>query len=183
MLALTGSRAPLSLTAVVLAVNLARSPQARHVPFLWDMFGTNMKVEPMFNELFRDNQMLVNLVGDSELSKVIGFLTKGKKEADFLEFLSVLCECDGSPVVGHQTRIGEMLLGKSNPPVYLTRVNSKFDGVEVTLTGNWADCQPLNKFAESALDEDDSTSTPEYLFLQRQLELYGNLCLGRETAP
>jgi hypothetical protein len=49
----------------------------------------------------------------------------------------------------------------------------------VTLTGDWAQRQPLHTFAASALDEDDSTSTPEYLFLQRQLELYGNLCLGR----
>jgi hypothetical protein len=37
----------------------------------------------------------------------------------------------------------------------------------------------LSKFAESAMDEDDTTSTPEYLFLQGQLDLFGVLCNGR----
>jgi hypothetical protein len=38
---------------------------------------------------------------------------------------------------------------------------------------------PLSKFAESAMDEDDKTSTEEYLFLQGQLDLFGVLCNGR----
>lgn len=151
---------------------------ARHVPFLWDMFGTAMKVEPMFNELFRDNREIIDLVGSEEIAKVIAQLEEDKN-ADYLEFLSVLCVCEGAPIVYHQSTVGKNLLGQKKPPVYLTEVNQKLDGIDVTLKGDWKDRQSLADFALSALDEDETTSTPQFLFLQRQLELYGNLCLGR----
>lgn len=53
-----------------------------------------------------------------------------------------------------------------------------------TMSGSWAkaDTQDLAQFAHSALDEKDDTSTEEYLFLQRQLELFGSLCKGRNEA-
>merc|ERR1719272_639083 len=39
---------------------------SKSVPFLWTMFGTNMHVEPLINELIRDNQQIVNMCNESE---------------------------------------------------------------------------------------------------------------------
>ena len=43
-----------------------------------------------------------------------------------------------------------------------------------------SDDKTISNFAQSALDEDDSTNTVDYLFLQQQLELFSALCLGRD---
>ena len=152
---------------------------SRHVPFLWSMFGTEMRVEPMFNELIRDNMQIIRLCGKEEIMRIINLLSDNKC-ADFLEFLSVLSVCEGMPVKDMQDQIGEHLLSVKTPPVYLTDVSSNMDGtVDVRMDNTKPDALPLHVFANDALDERDETSTPEYLFLQRQLELYGNLCTGR----
>eukprot|EP00040_Diaphanoeca_grandis_P037643 m.247080 g.247080 ORF g.247080 m.247080 type:complete len:2952 (-) comp33854_c0_seq2:851-9706(-) len=159
----------------------------KHVPFLWGMFGTNMSVEPMFNELMRDNIKVIQCVTSVEIKRIVGLMQmENGKNADYLEFLSVLCVCEKDPYREHQASIGQILLVDSKaPPVYLTEVidNQREGGVSrvitVTTTGNVDDQVLLTDFVKSALDEDDNTSSPEYLFLQRQLELFGNLCLGR----
>lgn len=158
---------------------------SRHVPILWSMFGTEMKVEPMFNELVRDNLQIILLCGEEEIKFIVQLL-KENKCADFLEFLSVLSVCDGTPVTEMQNLIGKHLLELKEPPVFLTDVNSAFDGT-IDVRGVEGSGQQVNvpvklhEFAREALDERDDTSTPEYLFLQRQLELYGNLCKGRNN--
>ena len=100
---------------------------SRHVPILWSMFGTEMKVEPMFNELVRDNLQIILLCGEEEIKFIVQLL-KENKCADFLEFLSVLSVCDGTPVTEMQNLIGKHLLELKEPPVFLTDVNSAFDG-------------------------------------------------------
>ena len=155
---------------------------SRHVPFLWCMFGTEMAVEPMLNELVRDNASIIQLCSEKEIQRVVTLLSQpGGKRADFLEFLSVLCVCNDTPVKEKQDVIGKHLLDRRDPPVFLTRVIPfENSGVQVSVSGDWdEDCRLLHDFAKTALDEKDETSTAEYLFLQRQLELYGNLCKGR----
>ena len=154
----------------------------QHIPFLWELFGTNMKVEPMFNEMIRDNITLIMEVHEAEIKKITTML-ETDKNADYLEYLSVLCVCEDAPFRQHQTTIGKLLLDCEAPPVFLTEVMRKDDkgviNINVSQNGTWNDTTTLAQFARSALDEDETTSTPEYLFLQGQLELYGNLCLGR----
>ena len=154
----------------------------QHIPFLWELFGTNMKVEPMFNEMIRDNITLIMEVHEAEIEKITTML-ESDKNADYLEYLSVLCVCEDAPFRQHQTTIGKLLLDRKAPPVFLTEVMRRDENgvvnIKVSQNGSWNDTTTLAQFARSALDEDDTTSTPEYLFLQRQLELYGNLCLGR----
>ena len=137
----------------------------------------------MFNELVRDNMQIVSLCGNEEIAHIISLLATNK-DANFLEFLSVLSVCEGTPVKAMQDKIGQHLLSVPEPPVYLTDVNGKLDGtIDVRMDGkNTRQSIALHLFAEDALDELDETSTPEYLFLQRQLELYGNLCKGRNEA-
>lgn len=169
--------------------------------------GTNMKVEPMFNELVLDNINLVHTFGKPEIQKVVQFLRHGDKNADYLQLFSALCVCEGEPNRFHQKLIGEELLNNNSPPVFLTDVvglGTKRSGSGWSMPSSKAPTgsvkkkdkvdekktvkvriseedtgTDMNEFVHSALDEDDQTSTPEYMFLQRQLELYGNLCLGR----
>eukprot|EP00040_Diaphanoeca_grandis_P037642 m.247377 g.247377 ORF g.247377 m.247377 type:complete len:2902 (-) comp33854_c0_seq12:229-8934(-) len=170
----------------------------KHVPFLWGMFGTNMSVEPMFNELVLDNINIVQSFTAKQVERVVGFLEKGDRNANYLQLLSALCVCDDEPYQLNQTLVGHVLLDKSHPPVVLTDVvqvkppeskgkqpqTTAFDYSRALMQVRMTEtAQPvmMNDFVQSALDEDDSTSTPEYLFLQRQLELYGNLCRGRHA--
>lgn len=105
-------------------------------------------------------------------------LANGDRNPDYLAFLGVLCECEESPIVHNQHVVAKRLLEVHGDIVYLTEVNSGRTGVDVSLNGGktW---MSMRKFAESAMDEDDRTSAPEYLFLQGQLDLFGTLCKGR----
>eukprot|EP00040_Diaphanoeca_grandis_P002750 m.22601 g.22601 ORF g.22601 m.22601 type:complete len:2904 (-) comp13869_c0_seq1:198-8909(-) len=156
---------------------------ARHIPFLWELFGTEMSVEPMFNEMLKDNIELIMGVGKAEIERVVNMLEHNKND-DFLEFLSVLCVCEGYPYRQHQTDIGLLLLDRKagqKPPVYLTDVGPRDEQgrIDVMVTINARRTETLSDFSQSALDEDESTSSDEYMFLLRQLELFGNLCKGR----
>ena len=158
-------------------------------PFLWELYGTNMKVEPMFNELVRDNRKVIQCVTIAEVERIVGMLHGDDgKNPDYLEFLTVLCVCDGAPIRRYQAIVGQVLLmgtvkERGQAALFLTEVRSmpgcNQKEVRVSVTGNPQDEIPLETFALSALDEDDRTSSEEYLFLQRQLDLFGKLCLGR----
>eukprot|EP00040_Diaphanoeca_grandis_P037641 m.247338 g.247338 ORF g.247338 m.247338 type:complete len:2866 (-) comp33854_c0_seq11:229-8826(-) len=170
----------------------------QYADFLWALYGTEMKVEPMFNELVLDNINIVQSFTAKQVERVVGFLEKGDRNANYLQLLSALCVCDDEPYQLNQTLVGHVLLDKSHPPVVLTDVvqvkppeskgkqpqTTAFDYSRALMQVRMTEtAQPvmMNDFVQSALDEDDSTSTPEYLFLQRQLELYGNLCRGRHA--
>jgi len=155
----------------------------KHVPFLWDLYGTEMKVEPMFNELLRDNIEMCSAVGDEEIAKAVELLRQDKNK-DYLEFLSVLCVIDGQPYRRHQDTVGQSLLQCPSPPLMYTDLVN--DDVVVSWMSSKANehgvykrKQLLTDFAFSALDEKNDTSTDDYLFLQRQLQLFGDLCQGR----
>ena len=158
---------------------------SRNLPFLWTMFGTKMSVESLINELIRDNAQLVELCGDAEVKRVVELLTKKDgKDPNYLEFLSVLCVCENAPVKRLQDMIGKWLLRQrgKDAPLFNTRVAQRGTGILLTTNGDWeSNAQDLYAFASSALDEKDETSTAEYLFLQRQLELFGNMCKGRNA--
>jgi inositol 1,4,5-triphosphate receptor type 1 len=156
--------------------------------FLWSLFGTAMKVEPMFNELVRDNIRVIQEVTETEIKRVIDLMGTTDKNPFYLEFLSVLCVCGNDPYRKHQQSIGQLLLNQEGktPPVFLTDVTPPGpDGaasrVMVTLSPGSPQIT-LEDFVLTALDEVDGTSSEEYLFLQRQLELFGKLCQGRMSA-
>ena len=188
---------------------------AAHIPFFQSQVGAELAVERMYTELVRDNNQIVHAITDKEIMAFVELL-KHDKQPQYLEFLSVLCECNGAPLPHNQEKIAHALLVQSNgklllfapllcspPPlviilltfspfpslpfplrwataasVFLTEVNGQNNGVVVS-TDNAKSWVPLEKFVESAMDERDDTSTPEYLFLDRQLELFGKLCLAR----
>ena len=311
-----------------------------HISYLWDLFGTHLDVESMFNELVRDNIAIIKMFDEPEVQKVVDLLNHKStgENPSYLELLSVrhlrnnlldyfsrifnylphhahrvtysvwcpcvlgadwclqfdvmthlrlqvLSSCNGRPCQRHQSTIGRLLLRAETPPVYSILWRSKphafrlggarvhgrrgersslvegglpvsaddvgckvrvdgYDeigilrfvglhfhedalrcGVEFpgaigvtngTINGTaYFVCaenhgvfavpervrtyvdpkdnhiimvshphhsvdKPIDAFAASAQDEDDSTSTIDYLFLQQQLELFSDLCLGRD---
>ncbi|EGD74759.1 inositol 1,4,5-trisphosphate receptor type 3 [Salpingoeca rosetta] len=153
---------------------------AAHIPFFQSQVGAALEVEKMYTELVRDNNQIVHAITDKEIMMFVNLL-KTDKQPQYLEFLSVLCECIGAPLPHNQDKIAKALLIDSNDSVYLTEVNGQGDGVVVSID-NGKTWGSLYDFVKSAMDEKDDTSTPEYLFLDRQLELFGKLCLGRNDS-
>lgn len=48
----------------------------------------------MYTELVRDNNKIVHAIGEEEMLAFVNLL-KVDKQPDYLDFLSVLCECEG----------------------------------------------------------------------------------------
>lgn len=140
-------------------------------------------MEKMYTELIRDNHQLIDKLGDKEIAKVVNLLKNGDRNPDYLSFLQAMCECEEQPVVGNQNKVALELLEKNRSIVYLTEVDHsdpKDPQVTVSLDGGKTTTL-LRSFCATAMDEDDSTSTPEYLFLQGQLDLFGTICRGRNA--
>ena len=133
-------------------------------------------MEMMYAELIRDNMDLVNCISEIEINKVIEHL-RGDKTPDYLTFLEVLCECDGHAMTQYQTLVARMVLHENRDLVYLTEVNKDRNGVVVSTNGgqSW---MPIEQFAASSRS-DDAEGKRQYKFLEAQLELFGDLALGR----
>lgn len=152
---------------------------AQHLPFFQSQIG-HMGVEKMYCELVRDNRQIIYAIGKEQVLEFIELLRKDKNP-DCIDFLAVLCEAEKGPIPNNQDMVADALLrkqsGKSTVPVFLT----EFEGNVVVVNtengrGEWV---PLVDFVQSAMDEDDSTSTKEFLYLQKQFNLFNMLCAGR----
>eukprot|EP00050_Salpingoeca_kvevrii_P002520 m.196116 g.196116 ORF g.196116 m.196116 type:complete len:2530 (-) comp10628_c0_seq6:379-7968(-) len=149
---------------------------ARHISFFLSQAGGHLPVEPMVTELVRDNRTVIQCMSETEMRKFIDLLAKEKNPA-YLDFLSVLCTAESGPIPHNQDIISRFLLEQGEACVFLTEL--KGDRVVVNMTGNDGDWIPLREFCHSAMDEDDSTSTREFLFLQKQFDLFDSLAAGR----
>eukprot|EP00039_Didymoeca_costata_P001936 m.56376 g.56376 ORF g.56376 m.56376 type:complete len:2661 (+) comp11036_c1_seq1:86-8068(+) len=148
---------------------------ARHLPYFQYLFGSEIKMEEMYTELVRDNLQLVQSIGEREVRKVVDLIGKDKNP-DFLAFLCVLCECDDDAMADNQELVARILLEEHKGLVYLTEVNEQKTGVVVSVD-NQRTWVPLDKFASSGKKE--LWKNREYKFLEQQLDLFGQLCLGR----
>jgi len=63
----------------------------------------------MLIELIRDNIEVIHVIDESDVDQIIGHLKKNKNPK-FLQFLSVLCVCNETPVHSHQHSIAKKLL-------------------------------------------------------------------------
>ena len=91
----------------------------KHIPLFWKLFGTALEVEPMFNELVRDNIQILEAISKKEISYILQ-LIKGvdgnipDPNPDYLEFLEVLCIVRGSPFKHLQKLVGNCVLSPEN---------------------------------------------------------------------
>ncbi|XP_070173454.1 inositol 1,4,5-trisphosphate-gated calcium channel ITPR3-like [Littorina saxatilis] len=131
----------------------------------------------MVMELIRDNRKIVDRISHDHINKFVDLLQR-EKNYRYLELLSVLCVCDGVSIADNQTYITEAWLMRDNKNcVYLTDVGDKIGkspGVVYVSTNNGKIWKELKTFAAATSEEDEG-----YMFLERQLELFGMLCHGQ----
>ncbi|XP_062518427.1 inositol 1,4,5-trisphosphate receptor type 1-like isoform X2 [Corticium candelabrum] len=152
---------------------------AKYIPWYQTQIGLGLNAETMVMELVRDNRKIVDRIEESQIDKFIEFLQK-KRDHRYLDFLGVLCVCDGVAIPSNQDYITKKLLQDTRSIVYLTEVGSALkpprDRSQVYMSqdqGNtWVGLRDFTKNQEHK-------PTEEFNFLQRQLDLFGKLCYGR----
>eukprot|EP00053_Salpingoeca_punica_P017480 m.168492 g.168492 ORF g.168492 m.168492 type:complete len:2590 (+) comp17217_c0_seq4:243-8012(+) len=166
----------------------------RHIGFFQTQIGGLLPVEEMYIELVCDNFKVISQMKIEEIMQFIDLLRRDKNP-DCLNFLCVLCECEGVPINENQNLICDALLGDpENPLIYRTRLHPQRGDCEISLSGRGGDWISLRDFAVKGMqggssgggeggssggDLDAGEPSREYAFLLAQLELFGNLCSGR----
>ncbi|XP_025079753.1 inositol 1,4,5-trisphosphate receptor type 3-like [Pomacea canaliculata] len=153
---------------------------AKHIDVFLTQFeykAIGVYAAQMVMELIRDNRKILDRISHAHIDTFVGFLQR-EKNYRYLELLSVLCICDGVSIVDNQNYITRTWLARgSKDCVYLTEFGDKIglspDVVFVSMDNgrNW---QELRTFAHGRSHEDE-----DYLFLEKQLELFGMLCHGQ----
>ncbi|XP_070173522.1 inositol 1,4,5-trisphosphate-gated calcium channel ITPR3-like [Littorina saxatilis] len=155
---------------------------ARYIDFFLTQFDIQsgkigLNAVHMVMELIRDNRKIVDRISHDHIDKFIDLLQKEKNHR-YLELLSVLCVCDGVSIADNQNYITETWLkGENQECVYLTDLGDKIgktENVVYVSTDKGQQWEELRTFTTDKSTEDD-----EYMFLERQLELFGMLCHGQ----
>jgi len=149
---------------------------AIHLAFFQTQVGGYVGVERMYTDLVQDNARIVNAIGDAEIEGIIRLL-KTDKNPDYLDFLTTLTSVEGVGIGTNQEKIASYLLRDNEAMVYLTELDKEKGEVMVNTTGSPTGWQPLRVFCKQASRGEEGKK--QYLFLEKQLDLFGELCLGR----
>lgn len=148
---------------------------ARHIPFFQTQLGCNLGMERMYTELVMDNNDVVEKIEDEEIQKMVDLLRQNKNP-DYLDFFSVLCSVERAAIGENQAKLVKLLMGDNDGLVYHMRLDTDRREVVVNTTGDPNHWVSLRTFSAQA----HSPNPPrEYTFLERQLHLFGELCLQR----
>ncbi|KAI0220817.1 Inositol 1,4,5-trisphosphate receptor type 3 [Lamellibrachia satsuma] len=140
--------------------------------------GIGLAVAPMIKELIGDNRKIVDRITHDHIDLFIDLLSK-RKDYRFLDLLSVLCVCDGVAIPDNQNYITQIWLTKDRTEcVFHTElgqnINLQYNVVYMS-SDNKETWIALREFVRGKnLDNDE-----EFLFLEHQLRLFGNLCNGQ----
>ena len=93
---------------------------AQHIPYLYTLVGGLLDVEPLFAELFRDNENIVSQISDHEMDTFIKLLVDGDHDPDYLTILNVFCTCNNTPNRYNQKYIADKLLGENSTALFST---------------------------------------------------------------
>ena len=106
--------------SMVLALRLCRhlvrdnSPNKRcmvsHVPLFQSMLSKGLKAAQTLRECFADNVQMLDLVTDELVDRFVQLIREAGRETYFVEFLMVLCECQGKAVRHNQWRVCRLLM-------------------------------------------------------------------------
>ena len=89
--------------------------------------GYDINTAGMLRNLLRDNTFIVDRVGEENIQYFLGWLVK-QKNPDFLDFLGVLCVCEGRGMPQNQTKImNKIILTLEKHSILLT--SKVVDGV------------------------------------------------------
>ncbi len=113
----------------------------------------------------------------SAIENIICILAEQKPHNyNLLECLAELCECKGAAIGKNQTFIVKQLqLSENKDILYPTRLDHEKKFVEVS-TDRGQSFYPLHAYIK-----EDCEMSDELNFFRAQLDLYGKLCLGRNT--
>ncbi|KAK2186847.1 hypothetical protein NP493_187g03055 [Ridgeia piscesae] len=150
----------------------------------------------MVMQLVKDNRKIVDRITHKHIDDFVDLLRQNKNYC-YLDLLSVLCVCDGVSISDNQTYITQAWLMEGHKNcVYHTELGEKIrrtPGVVFVSTDNrhhWVSLhefvRDVRKGGESETDIEwmfsrDHDTDEEYLFLTHQLDLFGNLCAGRNS--
>ena len=110
-----------------------------------------MGVEKMYTELVRDNNDIIMAMGEPEIKKFVDLL-KVKKDPNYLNFLSAICECEENAVSTNQDRIVKLLLEEAKGVVYTTEYHPAQQEVLISLSGRGNDWQSLREYVISSFN-------------------------------
>eukprot|EP00117_Sycon_ciliatum_P048000 scpid3078/ scgid34229/ Inositol 1,4,5-trisphosphate receptor type 1; IP3 receptor isoform 1; Type 1 inositol 1,4,5-trisphosphate receptor len=148
---------------------------AGYIPFFQSQIGKGLNAERMAMELARDNRDIIDRLPHSQIDSFVKLLME-RKDGRYLDFLGVLCVCDGIAIPENQVYICQKLLEehKDSKIVYLTEPTKDKKRMEVSVDGG-ASWKPLAKFASKGGDDERNP----YIYLEHQLDLFGKMCYGR----
>ena len=138
--------------------------------------GYNLNVENMLTELIRDNDDVIDAIREEQIEQYTRLL-KSQRNPAFLDLLSVLCSVDGAAISVNQKKLTDILLVKDN---LMYRMVDGPNGEILVLIPGEANPLALKQLHNEAKSE----SSPRHLqlqFLEKQLDLFGKLCLQRCT--
>ncbi|CAH1798283.1 unnamed protein product [Owenia fusiformis] len=155
---------------------------AKYIDFFQTQFSIKgeigLNVAQMIVELIRDNRKIVDRITHQQIDEFVGLLRENKNYR-YLDLLSVLCVCDGVAIADNQTYITENWLRKDSSGVFLTERGQnlkKQTNVVFLSTDQSRTWVPLHEFVNKTRPD---FSEEKCLFLEHQLDLFRNLCYGR----
>ena len=103
---------------------------------LRDQMGYGILAAETLREIYVDNTTLLEKITPSDIKEILDLIRsqepgKGRK-ARYIEFLMVLCECDGKAVRVNQWKIADQLFTPENEQLFLKLHSDPNDGVVVS---------------------------------------------------
>eukprot|EP00667_Euglena_gracilis_P000044 EG_transcript_44 len=85
---------------------------AEHIPFMQRHVGQRLRVAETLLEIFHDNRLLLGQLSEDVLAYFVKICATNRRNAQYLDFLCVLCLCEGAPITRNQDVICQQLLKK-----------------------------------------------------------------------
>lgn len=150
----------------------------RFVPQLQSMLGLGIRAAGALTEVFLDNEAQLLRVEDSHVLKFVELLRSTGREAKFLSFLTVLCQCRGVAIRRNQWRVARLLL-QGAPELLPSLSPPPSSGGPVLVSGNGhyfpgLTSGPMELSAWLAAEGEEAAA-----YLEKSLELFAALAEGR----
>jgi inositol 1,4,5-triphosphate receptor type 1 len=149
---------------------------ARHLSFFHQQLHSETKANRMLTELIRDNKKVVDVISDTETDLYVSLLEKSR-DPDFFDLFLVLCSVEGVADGKNQSKLTQRLLVDRKDLVLRTTLDQQ-TGEVVVHRPQQGDIH-LSQLANNALNDPTSVDARDFRFLEKQLDLFCELCLQR----
>lgn len=146
------------------------------VPLLQENLGKGLRVAETLREVFADNAEMLDCATDEIVSRFVHLIREVGRDVHFLEFLIVLCQCDGKAVRPNQWRVCRLLVQEA--PELLFRLCLR--GSTVCVSGDPRFFPAFESSPELELSQWLSITTPSNAaYFEYMMELFALLVRGR----